>query len=184
MSISAWFIWKRIRPRPWLVWCRLESNLFLPSVQRMPQQVTDHSRAKKASSILCCTRELLWAKGGNPCPLEAPAGYREYFVRRDIMRHWIKLPREAVQSPSLEVFWTPLEKDWSNMIQMLCWPCLEQEGEIQTLNMVKYSLLQPKNLQCWEKQTKNIVGFELNKHPTRTVGFIILLQFYRLFHLS
>lgn len=93
------------------------------SPQSPKDALTDHwpqQRARKASSILCCIRELLWAKGGNPCSLEAPAGYREYFVPRDITRHWIKLLREAVESPSLEIFWTPLDKDLSNMIQMLC----------------------------------------------------------------
>lgn len=60
------------------------------SPQSPKDALTDHwpqQRARKASSILCCIRELLWAKGGNPCSLEAPAGYREYFVPRDITRH-------------------------------------------------------------------------------------------------
>lgn len=41
-----------------------------------------------------------------------------------------------------------------------------------------------KDLQCQEKQTKNLMGFKLNYHAPRMLGFVVLLQLYRLFDFS
>ena len=40
---------------------------------------------------------------------------KKYFIVR-VMRHWNRLPREAMDAPSLEVFKSRLDGAWSNLV--------------------------------------------------------------------
>lgn len=48
------------------------------------------------------------------------------------VRHWKRLSRGVVQSPSLEVFKIQLHKALSNYVWPQSWPCIEQELGIET----------------------------------------------------
>ncbi|KFV93450.1 hypothetical protein N326_07081, partial [Eurypyga helias] len=41
---------------------------------------------------------------------------RKKFFPERVARHWHRLPREAVDAPSLEVFKARLDEAWSNLI--------------------------------------------------------------------
>ncbi|KFV92386.1 hypothetical protein N326_03159, partial [Eurypyga helias] len=43
-------------------------------------------------------------------------GIRKKFFPQRVMRHWNRLPREAVDAPSLEVSKARLDEAWSNLV--------------------------------------------------------------------
>lgn len=162
------------------------ASLFSTVSQGCPKRSlpTDHchSRANMCSSTLCCIRASLGLRE----PILVLWGFQlvkgNVFVHRNITVHWIKLLREAVESPSLERFY-PTGQSLSSTIQMLCWAWAGGSNtDIDVSSNLAPIML--KNLQWWEMQTKNAVGFEFNYQAIRTVDFIILLQFHRVFHLS
>ncbi|KFV92047.1 hypothetical protein N326_12353, partial [Eurypyga helias] len=43
-------------------------------------------------------------------------GIRKKFFTERVLKHWNRLPREAVDAPSLEVFKARLDEAWSNLV--------------------------------------------------------------------
>ena len=48
--------------------------------------------------------------------LKLPLNVRKYFSAVMVVKHWDRLPREVVESPSLEIFKTQLDKVLSNQL--------------------------------------------------------------------
>lgn len=61
-----------------------------------------------------------------------PTGYKEQQITMRKIRHWSRLPRVVVQSPSLDVFKAQLVKTLSNPVWFQSWPCFEQEVRLET----------------------------------------------------
>ena len=57
---------------------------------------------------------------------------RKSFFSLRTAQQWDRLPREAVQSPNVEVFKTQLDKALSNQIRPQSCPCCEQEVGLET----------------------------------------------------
>ena len=59
--------------------------------------------------------------------------WSNFFTARAV-KQWSRSPREVVQSTSLEVFKTRLDKALSNLVWPSSWPCFEKEVRLENSN--------------------------------------------------
>lgn len=61
-------------------------------------------------------------------------GYKEKLFYCDNTQAWGSLPREVVQTPSLEIFKSQLDKILSNLVWPQSQPCFKEIGEETSWN--------------------------------------------------